>query len=100
MSIAELQSKIQNDEYRVSDHAIKRMIQKSIERHEIVEAIINGEIIEEYPQDKYSPSCHIYGRTKIGRDLHVQVSLPPKIVVVTTYQPDPEEWLDCRIRRS
>ncbi len=100
MSIVEIQSKIQNDEYRVSDHAIKRMIQKSIEQFEIVETIINGEIIEEYPQDKYSPSCLIYGKTKAGRDLHVQVSLPPKIVVVTTYPPDPEEWIDSRIRRS
>jgi len=99
MSIVGIQSKIQAEEYRVSDHAVKRMIQKSIERHEVVETILNGEIIEEYPEDKYSPSCLIYGKTSAGRDLHVQVSLPPKVVVVTTYPPDPDEWVDCRIRR-
>ena len=99
MSIVGIQSKIQAEEYRVSDHAVKRMIQKSIERHEVVETILNGEIIEEYPEDKYSPSCLIYGKTSAGRDLHVQVSLPPKVVVVTTYPPDPDEWIDCRIRR-
>jgi len=100
MSIAEIQDKIQKGEYRISDHAIKRMIQRSIERFEVVEAILNGEIIEEYPQDKYSPSCLIYGKTKADRDLHVQVSLPPKVVVITTYAPDPEEWIDCRVRRK
>lgn len=100
MSMAEIQNKIQNGEYRISDHAIKRMIQKSIELREVVEAIINGEIIEEYPKDKYSPSCLIHGKTKAGRDLHAQVSLPPKVVVVTTYPPDPDEWIDGRIRRS
>ena len=100
MSIFEIQEKIQNGEYRVSDHAIKRMIRRAIERYEIDESILNGESIEEYPDDKYSQSCLIYGKTNMGRDLHVQISLPPKIVVITAYPPDSEEWIDCRIRRS
>ncbi len=75
------------------------MIKRFIDRHEVEEAIMNGEIIEEYPEDKYSPSCLIYGKTKKGRDLHVQVSLPPKVVIITTYEPDPSEWIDCKIRR-
>ena len=41
----------------------------------------------------------LYGKTKTGRDLHVQVSLPPAVVIITTYEPDPEEWIDFRIRR-
>ncbi len=75
------------------------MIKRSITRLEIEEAVINGEIIEEYPDDKYSPSCLIYGRTKTGKDLHVQLSLPPSIIVITTYDPDPEEWINCKIRK-
>ena len=57
------------------------------------------DIIEEYPDDKYSPSCLIYGQTLVRRDLHVQVSLPPKVVIITTYEPDPDEWVDHSIRR-
>jgi hypothetical protein len=57
------------------------------------------EIIEEYPDDKYFPSCLIYGKTWKGRDLHVQISLPPLVVVITTYEPDPEEWIGFKIRR-
>lgn len=98
-SINEIQERIQRGEYRFSDHAVKRMIQRSIERHEVEEAVLNGEIIENYPEDKYSPSCLIYGKTEAGRDLHVQASFPPKVVVVTLYEPDPEEWIDSRIRR-
>tara|TARA_Y100000294_G_scaffold102592_1_gene95285 strand:+ start:812 stop:1039 length:228 start_codon:yes stop_codon:yes gene_type:complete len=75
------------------------MIKRSITRSEIEEAVISGEIIEEYPDDKYSPSCLIYGRTNTGRDLHVQLSLPPPIIIITTYDPVPEEWIDCKIRR-
>ena len=75
------------------------MIQGNIERVEVEEAILSGEIIEEYPEDKYSPSCLIYGKTKAGRNLHLQLSHPPKVVVITTYEPDPAEWTEARIRR-
>lgn len=90
--------KILKGEHRFSEHAVKRMIKRSIERFEVEEAI-SGEVIEEYPEDKYSSSCLIYGKTKNGRDLHVQVSLPPKVVIITTYEPDPREWIECKIRR-
>ncbi len=61
---------------------------------------MSREIIEEYPDDKYSPSCLIYGKRKRGKNLHIQVSLPPKVVVITMYKPDLEEWIDYRIRRK
>ncbi|MEW6667091.1 MAG: DUF4258 domain-containing protein [Thermodesulfobacteriota bacterium] len=54
------------------------MIKRSIDRIEIEEAVLLGEIIEEYPYDKYAPSCLIYGRSEAGRHLHVQLSLPPR----------------------
>jgi hypothetical protein len=60
---------------------------------------VNGEIIEDYPDDKYSPSCLIYGKSRTGKHLHVQVLLPPKVVVITAYEPDPIEWIDYKIRR-
>ncbi|MEI9476508.1 MAG: DUF4258 domain-containing protein [Deltaproteobacteria bacterium] len=99
MTIKGIQDKIKNGKYRFSDHAVKRMMKKSIDRHEVEESVLKGEIIEEYPHDKYSPSCLIYGKTAGGRELHVQISLPPTVVVITTYEPDPEEWINCRIRR-
>ena len=75
------------------------MIKRNVTRQEVEGAILVGEIIEEYPDDKYSPSCLIYGKTKVGRDLHIQVSYPPSVVIVTVYEPDPGEWVDCRTRR-
>lgn len=99
MDIQEIREYIQRGQYKFSDHAVKRMLKRSIRRNEIEEAIRSGEIIEEYPDDKYSPSCLIWGRTGRARVLHVQVSLPPLIVVVTTYEPDPDEWIDGNVRR-
>lgn len=99
MPINLIKDKILEGEYRFSEHAVKKMIKRLIERFEVEDAIINGEIIEEYPDDKYSPSCLIYGKTRNGRDLHIQASLPPAVVVITAYEPDPSEWINCRIRR-
>lgn len=74
-------------------------MKRSIDRSDVEEVILTGEIIEEYPDDKYSPSCLISGRTQRGRILHVQASLPPLVVVVTTYEPDPDEWIHGKQRR-
>lgn len=91
MGIEGLRVKIENGDYRFSDHAVKRMIKRSIDRIEVEETVLSGEVIEEYPDDKYSPSCLIYGRTKAGRNLHVQISLPPSVVIITAYDPDETE---------
>lgn len=99
MTIKEIQDKIRSGDHRYSDHAVKRMIKRSIQDYEVEEALFWGEIIEEYPQDKYSPSCLILGITSKGRPLHVQVSFPPRVVIITVYEPDEDEWLNCSIRR-
>ncbi len=99
MQIKFIQDKIRKGEYRFSDHSVKNMIERSINRYEVENAILTGEIIEDYPEDKYSPSCLIYGRTRKERDLHIQISFPPSVVIITTYEPDPVEWIDCKIRR-
>ena len=99
MTIQGIQDKIIHGDYRFSDHVIKRMIQRNIVRQEIEEILLAGEMIEEYPEDKYSPSCLIYGRTKKGKGLHVQTTFPPDVVIVTAYEPDPVEWINGKLRR-
>jgi hypothetical protein len=100
MELDEVKAEITTGNYRFSDHAVKRMIRRSIDRMEVEEAVLRGEIIEEYPDDKYSASCLIYGVSKAGRHLHVQLSLPPAVIVITVYEPDASEWMDNRVRRT
>ena len=57
--------------YYWRQHAIQRGIERAIRDEEVVEALLNGEIIEEYPEDKYGPSYLVLGRTSAGRLLHV-----------------------------
>ena len=99
MTIESIRDKIRKGDYRFSDHVVKRMIARSMDRSDIEDAVMEGEMIEDYPDDKYAPSCLVYGKTREGRDLHVQLSLPPSVVIITAYEPDEAEWIDCRIRR-
>jgi len=62
----------------------------------------NGEVIEDYPQDKYGPSCLVFGKTKSDRPIHIQCSHPSREIVkiITLYQPDAEQWIDYKERRK
>jgi len=68
---------------------------------EIRQAVKSGKIIETYPDDKYGPSCLLFGFSKSGRPIHLQCSYPvrPLIKIITVYEPDPAEWIDYQIRR-
>ena len=78
--------------YILTDHASDRAIKRDIDDFEIEEVVIAGAVIEDYPDDKYGPSCLILGYTETKRPLHVQVSYPTKIKVITVYEPSPDDW--------
>lgn len=82
-----------------TEHAIRQMIKRAVTDDEVCDAILSGEIIEDYPDDKYSPSCLVYGQTRSGRPLHVQCTSPPRVRVVTVYEPNPDQWIDNRRRK-
>jgi hypothetical protein len=99
--MARLRAKFENNAFEFSRHAVDQALLRSIRVSEVREAIRSGEVIEDYPNDKYGPSYLILGLTSAGRPLHIQCSHPdrPRVKVVTVYQPDPAEWLDYRERR-
>jgi hypothetical protein len=63
-------------------------------------AIVNGEIIKEYPDDKPFPSCLIYGQTSNGVPLHIVCTLAPVSDIITFYFPDEKLWIDYTTRRD
>jgi len=99
MDIQPIQDAARHNRLFFTDHAVRQMARRDITDEEVRAAILTGEIIEDYPDDKYSPSCLILGATQQGRSLHVQCSAPPRVRVVTVYQPDPKEWMNNRYRK-
>ena len=97
--MAEIKNAILGGNYRFSIHARRQMSDRRITLEEVEEAISSGEVIENYPEDKYRPSCLILGFTSSFRPLHIQCCKPiPEAVIVTCYEPDPGEWENFRIR--
>ncbi len=100
--IEKIREKISQGRFEFTQHAVDQGILRHISVQELREAIASGEIIEDYPNDKYGPSCLILGFTQSGRPLHIQCSYPsrPLMKIITLYQPDPNLWIDFKIRRS
>ena len=100
--VQKIKEAFRKDRYEYSLHAVDQSILRHITRKEILEMVENGQIIEDYPEDKFGPSCLIYGKTNLERPLHIQCSYPvrSKIKIITVYEPDPEEWIDFRKRRE
>ena len=100
--LEEIRNKVLRREYEFSKHAVDQSIVRNTSVAELEQAISGDSgIVEDYPEDKYGPSCLILGFTKAGRPLHIQCSYPsrPLIKIVTVYEPDPALWIDLRIRK-
>ena len=99
----DIREKIAARQYEFSKHAVDQTIIRGISVAELEQAIsTRSEVIEDYPEDKYGPSCLILGFTSAGRPLHVHCSYPtrPLMKVVTVYEPDPDLWIDLKIRKT
>ncbi|MDP2976743.1 MAG: DUF4258 domain-containing protein [Anaerolineales bacterium] len=100
--IEQIREKIQAGKFEFTRHAVDQSILRRINVHEVREAIINANIIEDYPEDKYGPTCLLLGFTQEGRPLHIQCSYPSRslIKIVTLYEPNPNEWVELKARRK
>ncbi|MGD9975153.1 MAG: DUF4258 domain-containing protein [Desulfatirhabdiaceae bacterium] len=101
--IDEIRQKVATGQYEYSRHAVDQAIKRRIAVHEITEAIASQcLIIEDYPDDKYGPSCLIFVVTKAKRPLHIHCSYPerPLVKIITVYEPDKDLWIDNRVRRK
>lgn len=83
-------------------HAIKQMSRpdRMITTDEIRDAVLLGEIIEEYLEDQRGESYLIF-HAKPNRVIHVVCA--PKaeyLAIITAYLPAPDQWsLDLKVRR-
>lgn len=96
-----LREKFAAEQFEFSRHALDQSVLCLISVREIREAIQTTAQIQDYPDDKYGPSCLLLGFTRAERPLHIQCSYParPVVKVITVYEPDPTEWIGLRTRR-
>ena len=95
MDIEDIRRKVGEGRYTISFTHTEKLRLRRIKAADIEQAVKSGNIIEDYPNDPRGTSCLILGR--VGhRPLHILFAQleAQEILVVTAYEPDPEEWED------
>ena len=87
---------------RITLHAAKRLEQRGIFLKDVISCIMNGEIIEQYPDDYPYPSCLILGLNIDRKFLHVVIGFHyPDLFLITAYYPAADKWeSDFRTRKE
>jgi hypothetical protein len=89
--------------YRLTRHATIARLERGVTITEIERALLNGEIIEQYPSSEPYPSCLVLGWLTSGDPLHVVCSrgtVELALRIVTVYEPEDALWeRDYRTRK-
>jgi hypothetical protein len=102
MDIETIRERVRAGNYLAKGHAIQHALKEGFERKDMVEAVLDGTIIEEYPDDQRVLIC---GRTTLWENtviyLHVvcEYADPVYVEFVTVYIPDEEIWERPNFRR-
>ena len=85
-------------------HAIRQMArpERMITPNEVRSVVLDGDVIEDYPEDQRGHSCLMHGQGEGNRPIHVVCS--PKddyLAIITAYLPSELEWTeDFRTRKT
>ena len=96
------QGLIREERYRLTLHAETEREADHITARDIREALLSdqAEIIESYPDDPRGPSFLFLGFTQEGQPIHFVCAVADAAIVITLYRPDPEHWINWRVRRE
>ncbi len=102
MDIEIIRERVRAGHYFVRSHAVQHALKEGFARRHMVEAVLQGTIIEEYPDDQRVLIC---GQTTLVKSvvihLHVVCEYADPIYVdfVTAYIPDKLQWASPPFRR-
>ena len=84
-----------DDNIIFTNHVLVKMKERGIVYDDIETAILSGEIIAQYEDDKLFPSCLILGKTKKDKPFHtVIIQNGNTLWIITAYFPSLDIWED------
>ena len=93
MNIELIKGLVKSQKIRWTNHMVIRLLQRNISQEDIENAILNGEIIEEYENDYPYPSCLVYGISLNNNIIHIVCGVnDDELWIITAYYPDKEKW--------
>ena len=87
---------------RWTNHVLVRLVQRDINTDDVVCALQNGEIIEQYPTDYPYPSCLVLGGSLNNDFIHIVCGIGKgELWLITAYHPNPDKWTeDFKLRKE
>ena len=102
MDIEIIRERLRAGSYLIKSHAVLHALKEGFERKHMVEVVLKGTVIEEYPNDQRTLIC---GKTTLSENLDVylhvvcEYSDPMYVEFVTAYIPDELQWESPPFRR-
>ena len=88
-----IKEKIRNSEYYVSRHGDQERQNDNLSILEVEESLLNGRILEQYPDTGRSESCLVVGFTEDGKPAHVVCGKrKDTLTIVTVYISAPPKF--------
>ena len=102
MRIETIQELVKAGKVRWTIHAREKAEARGITEREVIIGIINGEIIEEYPNDYPYPSCLIWSNVLMEKIIHIVVGICDEYIrIITVYIPNETKFeANFKIRRG
>ena len=95
-----IRSQAKAENLRITQHAQQEMVEEDITLDEVLEAIAEGQILENYPEHRRGACCLLNGFTRAGRPLHIVCTTArPVLIIITVYEPKPPKWVTPTQRR-
>jgi hypothetical protein len=95
---------VQSGDVKISDHGYDELAADHIFVRDVMAAVTDAVIIEDYPSYPKGPSVLVLQKDRTGRAIHVVWGIPKgalsPAVLVTAYRPDVERWSDDFLRRK
>ena len=88
-------------QFRLTRHAAEEIVEENITVDEVIQSIVSGNILENYPNHKRGSCCLVSGTTSNGRPIHtVCTTGRPILLIITVYEPMLPKWLTPTERRE
>lgn len=102
MDIEVIRARVQSGNYLVKSHAVLHALKEGFAPEQMVDAVLNGMIIEAYPdEDRFliCGSVSLSGSAKIYLHVVCEYADPVYVEFVTAYIPDERQWESPPLRR-
>ena len=79
--------------YFITQHAEIEAVEEDVTEEDIKEAVLSGQVVENYPEHRRGPCCLISGSTRKGRLIHIVCTTKKPVTIITVYEPKPPKWI-------